>query len=137
MAAEQAEADGHGHQRHREGGQQLENEGREERHLQGGHGRRAVAFGDVPDRGDLGLGPTEDLEGGEAGHHVEEVAGQALEQAGLPLASEPSSRRRPSAMNSGISGTVTAMIRAEIQSAPATTTMTVTGTITARNSWGR
>ncbi len=40
-------------------------------------------------------------------------------------------------MNSGISGTVTAMITAEIQSAPSITTMTVTGTMTARNSWGR
>ena len=37
-------------------------------------------------------------------------------------------------MNSGISGTVTAMITAEIQSAPSTTMTTVTGTITARNS---
>ena len=40
-------------------------------------------------------------------------------------------------MNSGINGTVTAMITAEIQSAPNATTMTVTGTITARNSCGR
>ena len=39
--------------------------------------------------------------------------------------SGPWSRRRPSAMNTGISGTVTAMITAEIQSAPSTTTMTV------------
>ena len=83
MAAEQAKADGHGHERHREGGQQFENEGREERHLQGGHGGGAVAVRDVADRGHLGLGPTEDLEGREAGHHVEEVAGQALEQTGL------------------------------------------------------
>ncbi len=40
-------------------------------------------------------------------------------------------------MNSGISGTVTAMITADIQSAPAITTTTVTGTMTARNSCGR
>ena len=40
-------------------------------------------------------------------------------------------------MNTGISGTVTAMSTAEIQSAPATTTMMVTGTMTARKSWGR
>ena len=40
-------------------------------------------------------------------------------------------------MNNGISGTVMAMITAEIQSAPSATMMTVIGTITARKSWGR
>ena len=42
-----------------------------------------------------------------------------------------------SAMKMGMSGTVRAMITAEIQSFPATITITVTGTITARNTWGR
>ena len=41
------------------------------------------------------------------------------------------------AMKNGISGTVTAMSTAEIQSAPRTTAITVTGTMTARKSWGR
>ena len=40
-------------------------------------------------------------------------------------------------MNSGISGIVTAMIAAEIQSFQTTTATTTTGTITARNSCGR
>ena len=40
-------------------------------------------------------------------------------------------------MKTGIRGTVTAMRTAEIQSAPATTAMMVTGTMTARKSWGR
>ena len=42
-----------------------------------------------------------------------------------------------SAMNSGIRGTVTAMITADIQSAPSITTMMVTGTMTAKKSCGR
>ena len=91
VATEQTKADGHRHERHGEGGQQLEDQRREERHPQGGHGGRAVAVRDVADRGHLGLGPAEDLEGREAGHHVEEVAGQALEQTGL--ASHPNLRR--------------------------------------------
>ena len=91
VATEQAKADGHRHERHGEGGQQFENERREERHLQGGHGGGAVAVRDVADRCHLGLGPAEDLEGREAGHHVEEVAGQALEQTGL--SSHPNLRR--------------------------------------------
>ncbi len=42
-----------------------------------------------------------------------------------------------SAMNSGISGIVNAMIAAEIQSFQSTAAITTTGTITARNSCGR
>ena len=42
-----------------------------------------VAVGDVADGGGLGLGPPEDLEGRQPGHHVEEVAGQPLEELGL------------------------------------------------------
>ncbi len=95
MAPEETEADGHRHERHRECGQQFENQRREERHLQGGHGGGAVAVRDVADRGNLGFGSAEDLEGREAGHHVEEVAGQALEQTGLASHPAPSSMRRP------------------------------------------
>ncbi len=40
-------------------------------------------------------------------------------------------------MKTGMRGTVTAMSTAEMGSAPATTPMMVTGTITARKSWGR
>ncbi len=42
-----------------------------------------------------------------------------------------------SAMNTGISGIVKAMIAAEMRSLVATATTTSTGTITARNSCGR
>ncbi len=42
-----------------------------------------------------------------------------------------------SAMKIGISGRLTAIRTALTQSAPATTAITATGTITARNSWGR
>ena len=41
------------------------------------------------------------------------------------------------AMKIGISGRLTAISTALTQSAPATTAMTATGTMTARNSWGR
>ena len=54
-----------------------------------------VLVGDVADRGGLGLGPAEDLEGGQAGDHVEEVAGQAVEKARLAAPSGPRSRRPP------------------------------------------
>ena len=39
-------------------------------------------------------------------------------------------------MNSGMSGTVTAMMSADTQSAPSATTTTATGTMTARKTWG-
>ena len=42
-----------------------------------------------------------------------------------------------SAMNSGISGIVSAMIAAEIQSSQSTAPITQTGTMTARKSCGR
>ena len=84
----------------------------------------------------LRLGSPEHLEGGEAGHHVEEVPGQPLQVPGLRLIFSlvvwPTK-----AMKRGIRGTVTAMITAEIQSAPKATTITVTGTITARKTWGK
>ena len=41
------------------------------------------------------------------------------------------------AMNTGINGTVKAMITAEIQSRETTTTKMTSGTMTARTSWGR
>ena len=96
-----------------------------------------VLVGDVADRRDLRLGPAEDLEGGQAGHHIEEVPGQALEKPGLAAPSGPPVDAPTSAMKRGIRGTVTAMIKAETQSAPSTTTTTATGTMTARKSWGR
>ena len=40
-------------------------------------------------------------------------------------------------MNTGMRGTVTAMMAAEIQSWLSTAASTTTGTITARTSWGR
>ena len=136
MAAQQPEPDGHRHQGHRDGGQQLEDERGQERHFQRGHGRLPVLVGDVTDGRGLGLGPTEDLEGGQAGDHVEEMAGQALEEPGLARHPGPGGGAHQ-AHEHGIRGTVTAMITADIQSAPSTTTMTATGTITARKSWGR
>ena len=42
-----------------------------------------------------------------------------------------------STMNKGMSGTVTAMMAAEIQSWLSTATSTTKGTMTARTSWGR
>ena len=74
---------------------------------------------------------------GQARHQVEEVPGQALERPHAGAAVRSLVVRPTSAMNTGIRGTVTAMRAAEIQSAPATTAMMVTGTMTARKSCGR
>ena len=77
---EQSQADGHRDQGHRDGGQQLEDERGEEGQPEGGQRRGPVAVGDLGDGPGLGLGPAEDLQGGQAGHHVEEVPGQPLER---------------------------------------------------------
>ena len=45
----------------------------------------AVAFGDLTDRAGLGLGPPEDLQRGQAGDDVEEVAGQSLQDPELAV----------------------------------------------------
>ena len=83
----------------------------------------------------LGLGVAEDLERGQAGDDVEEVVAEPLERAQLAVG-----RSRvvapTSAMNSGISGMVKAMIAAEIQS-DTTAVSTTSGTMTASNSCGR
>ncbi len=137
MTAQQPETDGHRHQGHREGGQQLEDERRKERHLERGHGRRAVPVGDVADRGHLGLGPTEDLESRKSGDHVEEVSGQTVEEPGLALHPDLGRRahqrheQRDQRDGDGDDQPPRS------SRTPSTTTMTVTGTITARNSWGR
>ena len=76
---EQSQADGHRDQGHRDGGQQFEDQRGQEGQLEGGQRGRPVAVGDLCDGPGLGLGPAEDLQGGQARHHVEEVPGQALE----------------------------------------------------------
>ena len=81
VAAEEAQPDGHGDQRHRHRGQELQNQGGQERQTQSGECRGAIAVGHVGDRPGLRLGPPEDLERGQARHHVEEMAGQFLEGA--------------------------------------------------------
>ncbi len=80
VPAEEAQAHGHGDERHRHGGQQLEYQGGEEGQPQRRHGGRAVAVRHRCDRSGLGLRPSEHLEGGQPGHDVEEVAGQLLQR---------------------------------------------------------
>ena len=77
---EEAQAHGHGDKCDRHGGQQLQYQGGEEGQPQRRHGGRAVAVRHRRDRSGLRLRPSEDLEGGEPGHDVEEVAGQLLQR---------------------------------------------------------
>ena len=69
-----------GDQRHRDGGQELEDERGQEGEAERRHGGGAVAIGHVRDGAGLCLGPPEDLERGQPGHHVEEVPGQLVER---------------------------------------------------------
>lgn len=70
-----------------DGGEEFEHEGGEKGDPQGAQRRPAVLPGDGPDRGGLGLGPAEDLQGGQALDDIEEVARQPGEQP--PLAVHP------------------------------------------------
>ncbi len=92
---EQTEADGHGDQGDRDGGQQLENERREEGQLEGGHRGRSVAIGDVRDGAGLRLRPPEDLQRGQACHDVEEVAGEPLQRPHAGRRAIPRRQARP------------------------------------------
>jgi hypothetical protein len=62
VCSEQLQPDGHRDQGHRDRGHQLEDQRGQERHPQSGHGRPAVAIGDLADRTDLGLGSAEHLQ---------------------------------------------------------------------------
>ena len=84
----------------------------------------------------LTLGRAEHLERRQPCGDVEEVPREPLEDARLrlgPLAGG----RATSAMNTGISGSVTATMTPEIQSVASSATTTASGTITASRSWGR
>ncbi len=87
LPVDQPHADGHGHQRHRERRQQFQGEGGEEGDAQGPHRRLPVVVGDLADRLGLRLGPAEDLQRRQPGHHVQEVSGQPGQQP--PLAVHP------------------------------------------------
>ena len=78
VAAEQPETHGHGHERHRKGGEELEDQRGEEGELEGGERCGAIPVGDLGDGLGLRLGPAEDLERGQPLHDVEEVAGQSM-----------------------------------------------------------
>ena len=77
---EQPQADRHRDQGDRDGGEQLEDERGEEGQLEGGQGGHPITIGHVRDGAGLSLGPPEDLEGGEACHDVEEMAGQSVQR---------------------------------------------------------
>ncbi len=71
-------------ERHRQRGDQLERQRREERDPQSVHRRRAVLLGDLMDGVALGLCAAEEPKRGHALDHVEEVAAEALEYGPLP-----------------------------------------------------
>ena len=85
VAVEQPQADRHRDEGHGDAGQQLEHERREEGQPQGRHRRPPVAVGHGADGVDLRLRAAEDLERRQAGHDVEEVAGQPLQRAQLAV----------------------------------------------------
>ncbi|CAM5708492.1 hypothetical protein SFUMM280S_10308 [Streptomyces fumanus] len=85
VAVDEAHADRHGDQCHRERGEQFQGEGRQEGDPQRPHGRLPVLAGDPPDGLGLRLGPAEHLQRRQARDHVEEVTGQLGQQPPLPV----------------------------------------------------
>ena len=119
VATEQPQSDRHRHQRHREGGQQFQDQRRQERHPQRGHRRGPVTVGDVADGARPGPSPDR-IPSASAGRRPhpgsapKDAAASAACRCIRTLVVAPTS-----AMKNGISGTVTAMISADFQSAPA------------------
>ncbi len=85
VAVHQAHADADGDQGHRNGRQQLQGERRQERDPQRPQRAAPVVVGDAADVVGLCLGAAEDLQGGEAADHVEEVPGQPGQPTPLPV----------------------------------------------------
>jgi hypothetical protein len=79
VAVQQTQPDRHRDEGYRDARQQLEHQGGEEGEAERRHGRPAVAVGHGADGLDLRLRAAEDLERGQPGHHVEEVARQPLQ----------------------------------------------------------
>ncbi len=113
----QPQAEGHGDEGDRQGGQQLEDEGGQEGDPQGAHGRLAVAVGDQAYPLHLGVGPPEQAEGGQALEEVEEPVGQPLQRRPTGGPSGPRSGRPIRTMKSGTRGITTRMTAAERRSA--------------------
>jgi hypothetical protein len=135
-AVRQADAEGHGDQCHRQRSEHLQDQRRQERHPQRPHGGLPVPVRHHSHPLDLGLGPAEQPEGRQARDDVEEPPGEALE--GVPLRGGVLLGGAPmSTMNSGISGTTMARIRADSRSAPRIRRPAASGTTTARTSPGR
>ena len=75
-AFDEAQADGHRDDRHRQGREQLQHQRRQERHPQHPHGRGPVPVPRVPQLVGLRRGPPEDPQGRQPGDEVEEEPGQ-------------------------------------------------------------
>ncbi|HSK60307.1 MAG TPA: hypothetical protein VK935_14775 [Actinomycetospora sp.] len=90
---DQAHPRAHRDEADRERPEQLQRRGGQERHPQHARRRLAVALAELADRRDRALAPTEQAQGGEPRHRVEEVPGQAL--ARRPLAPRAGLRRPP------------------------------------------
>ena len=74
-----------GDQRDRDGREEFQREGGQEGDPQRAQRRAPVVVGDLADGLRLRLGPAEDLQGGQPGHHVQEVARQPGQQPPLPV----------------------------------------------------
>ena len=80
LAGHQSQADPHRDERDREGREQLQDERGQEGDPQRRQRLAAVVVGRLLERGDLDAGAPENLERGQAGHHVEEVVREARQR---------------------------------------------------------
>ena len=118
VAAEETEAHRHRHQRDRHRGQQLEDERGQEGHVQRGHGGGAVLVGDVDHRGlTCALARPKTFRVGRPATISRKCPARRWRRSAWrrirPAVDAPTSD-----MNRGMSGRVTAMMKAETQSAP-------------------
>ncbi len=85
VAVQQAQPDRDRHQRHRDRRHQLEDQRRQKRDPQRRKRRRAIAVGDLADRGGLGLCAPEHLQRWQPRHDVQKMAGEPVERAELAI----------------------------------------------------
>ena len=85
VPGQQAQPDLHRDERGGQRGRQFQHEAGQERDAQRGHGGGPVLVGDPADHLGLALAPAEQLERGQALHHVEEVAAEPGQQPPLAL----------------------------------------------------
>ena len=135
VATQEAQPDGDRDECDGNGRQELKDQGGKEGEPQRRQRGRAVAVGDGSDGAGPGLGPSEDLEGGHSLYDVEEVPGEALQRR-MRIIVDPAGRsdQRHEERDQREAD------RDERSTDPigaGDDTDEATGTMTARNSWGR